>query len=134
MSAWVAYLPDGNLGKWTLFISAVSFFNSIQCYLGDLRLSRRIYTGAPNQVTPLSNRTFGTWTAAVAIVRMYAAYHLDDPVVWRISLSTYLLAGFHFLSEWLVFGTAKFGAGLLGPLVVASVTPVWMWNNQPLLL
>ncbi|GMM52507.1 Erg28 protein [Starmerella bacillaris] len=120
-------IPSGLLPKWMLLISAVSIFNSIQCYLGDLSLSRRVYNNKPNEVTPLSNRTFGTWTAAVAVIRFYAAYNLSNPAVYSIAYSTFLIAGFHFLCEWLVFRTTNLGKGLLGPLFVAGVTSVWMY-------
>lgn len=119
-------IPEGLLPKWMLFVSAVSIFNSVQCYLGDLSLSRRVYSAQPGEVTPLSNRTFGTWTAAVAVVRFYAAYHLSDPTVYSIAFSTYVIAGVHFLAEWLVFRTTRLGKGLMGPLFVAGVTTVWM--------
>lgn len=115
------------LPKWMLFISAVSVFNSVQCYMGDLSLSRKVYTGKPQEVTGLSNRTFGTWTLAVAVMRFYAASHLNEPTVFAIVTSTYAIAAFHFLGEWLVFGTAKLGKGLMGPLVVSSVTLTWLY-------
>ena len=66
----------------------------------------------------------------VAIVRAYAAYNLSNPTVFNIALSTYYLAGFHFVTEWLVFGTAKLGSGLAGPLVVASSTIYWMLKTK----
>lgn len=122
-SGWV---PQGALPKWMLFVSAVSVFNTLQCYAGDLSLSRRVYNQAPQQVTPLSNRTFGTWTLMVSVVRFYAAYNLQNPTVWSIALSTYLVAGFHYIAEWLVFRTTALGKGLAGPLVVAFATTAWM--------
>jgi len=121
-------LPEYVLPKWMLFVSAVSVFNSVQCYLGDLKLSKKVYCAKPQEVTPLSNRTFGTWTLAVAAVRFYAAYNLHVPAVYNIAMSTYVIAGIHFLGEWLVFGTAKLGKGLAGPLLVASITTAWMIN------
>jgi hypothetical protein len=36
------------------------------------------------------------------------------------------LAGAHFTSEWLVYKTVKFGKGLAGPLITASLTITWM--------
>lgn len=119
-------LPENALPKWMLFVSAVSVFNSVQCYLGDLNLSKKVYEAKPQEVTPLSNRTFGTWTFVVAVVRFYAAYNLHVPAVYNIALSTYVIAGVHFLGEWLVFRTARLGKGLAGPLLVASVTTAWM--------
>jgi len=77
-------------------------------------------------VSPLSARTFGTWTLLSAVIRFVGAYHLSSQPVYYITLSSFVLAGFHFVSEWLVYKTAKLGAGLYGPLIVATVTTVWM--------
>lgn len=46
--------------------------------------------------------------------------------MYDLTLASYLIAGGHFISEWLIFGTAKLGKGLAGPLIVASSTTLWM--------
>ena len=46
--------------------------------------------------------------------------------MYQLAPWTYVIALVHFGSEWLVFGTAKMGKGLIGPLCVASGTLVWM--------
>lgn len=122
------YIPKlpGILPKWLLFISIVSVFNSVQTYLSGLELTRRVYENKPLETTPLSARTFGTWTFVSAVIRFYGAYYLNNPQVYQITLASYLIAFVHFNLEWLVYRTAKFGKGLLGPLVVATSTIVWM--------
>lgn len=121
----------GLLPKWMLFISIVSIFNSAQTYVSGVKLTQRVYSGKPDQVTPLSARTFGTWTVMASIIRLYGAYHIANPAVYDIALSSYILAGFHFGSEWLIFGTAKLkGGGLVGPLIVASSSIVWMVTQR----
>ena len=77
-------------------------------------------------VTPLSARTFGTWTLLSSIIRLYAAYHISNTPVYHIAFASYIIAAVHFGSEWLVFGSTRLGAGLAGPLVVSSVTITWM--------
>lgn len=91
-----------------------------------MELTRRVYENKPLETTNLSARTFGTWTFVSAVIRFYGAYYLTNPQVYQITLASYLIAFFHFNSEWLIFGTAKFGKGLLGPLIVATSTIVWM--------
>lgn len=81
-------------------------FNSVQNF-ATLQLTRRVYQERPQDVTWLSSRTFGTWTFLSAVVRAYAAYHIANPQVYDICMWTYAVAGFHFVSEWLVFGTAR---------------------------
>ena len=78
------------------------------------------------EVSPLQARTFGTWTAVSAVIRLYAAYNLHDARMYQLALWTYAIAGWHFYSEWLVFGSARWGRGLAGPIVVATGTLGWM--------
>jgi len=87
---------------------------------------------AASPVNELSARTFGTWTALSSIVRLYAAYHIHEAAVYELALWTFGLAFAHFASEWLVFGTARWGKGLAGPVFVSTVTGTWMlvqWSN-----
>jgi hypothetical protein len=77
-------------------------------------------------VTPLSARTFGTWTALSSIIRLYGAYHINDKIVYELCLWTYVLAFAHFTSEWLVFGSARLSRGFIAPMTVATVSLTWM--------
>ncbi|KAJ8098273.1 hypothetical protein POJ06DRAFT_148066 [Lipomyces tetrasporus] len=122
------YLPQasGLLPKWLLFISVVSAFNSAQSYFGGLTLTRRVYEANSAQVTGLSARTFGTWTFLTSVIRLYGAYHINDPAVYDITYATYIVALMHFSSEWIIYKTAKLGKGLAGPLIVSTTTLVWM--------
>jgi len=61
-----------------------------------------------------------------SIVRLYAAYNIDNAVVYELALWTFGLAFAHFTSEWLVFGTARWGRGLAGPVFVSTITGGWM--------
>jgi hypothetical protein len=81
-------------------------------------------------VTALSARTFGTWTAITSIIRLYAAYNIANQPVYEMALWTFGVAWLHFVSEWLVFGTARFGKGLIGPLVVSTATGLWMVSQK----
>ncbi|KAH0544294.1 hypothetical protein FGG08_001557 [Glutinoglossum americanum] len=131
ISALIALLPphQGLLPSWLLLISTVALFNSIQNY-ATIALTQRVYAAQPKQTTPLSARTFGTWTALSSVIRLYAAYHVTNPQVYQMALFSYVIAWAHFMSEWLIFRTAKLGPGLAGPLVVATTSLVWMVNQQ----
>ncbi|KAI5951994.1 ERG28 [Candida jiufengensis] len=121
------YIRGGKLPYWLLFISIVSIFNSFQSYQKDLSLTKRVYNSKPQEVTNLSARTFGTWTLITSIVRLYGAYNITSPQVYQLTQFTFIIAAFHFLSEWLIFGTTKLGKGLAGPLIVSSLSLGWMW-------
>lgn len=100
-------------------------------------------------VTALQARTFAVWTLTSAVVRLYAAYniqnkacvrpHLAQPrehlnlrepffplriaSVYDIALFTYLIAFGHFSSELLIFRTAGLNVGTLSPVIVSSAHP-----------
>ncbi|KAI3403737.2 ERG28 [Candida oxycetoniae] len=121
------YTRGGKLPYWLLFISIVSIFNSVQSYQKDLSLTKRVYNNKPQQVTNLSARTFGTWTLITSLVRLYGAYNITQPQIYQLTQLTFVIAAWHFLTEWLIYGTTKLGKGLAGPLVVSSVSLGWMW-------
>lgn len=122
--------------------SIVAIGNSVQSF-ATLYYTRRIYNIDPARpkalpstpsapvphsplVTPLSARTFGTWTFIAALVRLFASYNIDNPAFYALALCTYAVAFAHFASEWLIFGTAEWGSPLAGPIVVSTSTITWM--------
>lgn len=122
-------------------VSVISIANSIQAY-STLHYTQRVYNGslkssnsktAPpslsqtSPVTPLSARTFGTWTFLSSVIRLYAAYHVHNKQVYELAFWTYGIAFAHFMSEWWVFGSARWGAGIAGPSFVSTGSLVWMW-------
>lgn len=126
-------------------LSVVSIGNSIQAY-ASLYGTQQVYNGpaqkipsgipastiakqSTSPVTPLQARTFGTWTALSSIIRLYAAYNIHDPLVYQLAIWTYVIAFGHFISEWLVFGSASWGRGIAGPVFVASISLTWMLSQ-----
>jgi len=155
MDSIQAWLPphDGILPKWLLFVcistvrncdpklisnqvSIVSVANSMQAY-ATLAYTQKVYLGpkspgktpstSNSPVTPLSARTFGTWTLLSSVIRLYAAYHISNPQMYQTAFWTYAIAFLHFNAEWLYFGTARLGPGLAGPLCVSTGSLTWMW-------
>ncbi|TFY79210.1 hypothetical protein EWM64_g4798 [Hericium alpestre] len=127
MSFLVSYVPDSLLAKWQLIVSVAAVFNTVQNFF-TLNLTRRIYNAVPphSPVTALQARTFAVWTLTSAVVRIYAAYHIHEKVVYDMALMTYLIAFGHFSSELFIFRTARFNAGVLSPVVVATSSLIWM--------
>ena len=106
-------------------VSVISVLNSAQAY-STLKFTQRVYSASPASVTALSARTFGTWTFLSSVIRLYAAYHIDDPTIYQLAMWTYGIAFLHFVSEWQVYKTARWGAGLAGPAFVATGSLLWM--------
>lgn len=117
----------GLLPKWQLFVGVVAVLNTLQNFL-TLKFTRRIYNAVPpaQPVTALQARTFAVWTLTSAVVRVYAAYHIQNKVIYDMALMTYLIAFAHFSSEIFIFRTAKIGPPVLSPCIVATTSLVWM--------
>ncbi|CAJ2514305.1 Uu.00g024240.m01.CDS01 [Anthostomella pinea] len=79
-----------------------------------------------DQVTPLAARLFATYTLISAIVRIYASHNLHVAPVYNITLWTYVVALFHFGSEFAVYRTAYLGPPILFPFFFATVGITWM--------
>jgi hypothetical protein len=125
------YLPTtpGYLPKWIFFISVVAIFNSVQSYT-NLSLTKKVYANKPEEVTNLSARTFGTWTLVSSIIRAYAAYNITNVHVYNLCIISYVIALWHFGSEWLIYKTCKFDKGLFGPLIVSTLSITWMFLQK----
>ncbi|KAJ4291834.1 ergosterol biosynthesis protein [Kalmusia sp. IMI 367209] len=154
-----SYLPpfEGLLPKWLLLVSIISIANSVQAYT-TIHYAARVYnpnktsdslvpsnitqyTSPANptplkpgeiasQVTPLSGRKWGTWTALTGLVRLYAAYHINEQAMYELGMWTYGVAWVHYMSEWWWYGTTRWGAPLAGPVVISTGSLVWMWLQR----
>ncbi|KAJ7707773.1 hypothetical protein B0H17DRAFT_1156297 [Mycena rosella] len=125
------YLPqgDGWLPSWQLLVAVMAVFNSVQNFT-TLKLTRRIYNNVPPAtITPLQARTFAAWTLASAMVRAYAAYNINQKIVYDMALFTYLIAFGHFASELLIFRTATPNPGVISPVIVSTTSLIWMFSQ-----
>ncbi|KAJ9116622.1 hypothetical protein QFC20_000555 [Naganishia adeliensis] len=76
------YLPakaplGGALPWWIAFSTVLGVFNTVQSFVSP-KLSKRVYSRKPQQVTPLASRLFGTWTLLAAALRLYTAYNIQE--------------------------------------------------------
>ena len=78
---------------------------------------------------------FAVWNITSAMVRIYAAYHIYEEAcvaadsAYVLCAGTFVVALVHFVSELLIFRTAKLSAGSVSPLIVASVS-LWLMVSQ----
>ncbi|KAF7128614.1 hypothetical protein CNMCM5793_003402 [Aspergillus hiratsukae] len=135
MTDLLSYLPpfEGLLPKWLVLVSVISAANSLEAYRSD-NYAAQLYNARTADgrsfVSPLSSRTFGTWTFLSAVIRMYAAYNITTPVVYDLAIWSFGLALVHFVGEWLVFGSAQLKGRFVSPLIVASSTLAWMLSQR----
>ncbi|KAG7571320.1 hypothetical protein FFLO_00672 [Filobasidium floriforme] len=115
----------GYLPYWLAFVAVVSVYNTIQAFVTPT-LTKRIYSRKPEEVTGIGRRTFGVWTLLAACIRIYAAYEINNPALYNLTLASYVLAGGHFLSELFIFKSAGLQAPALSPVLVAIPSMIWL--------
>ncbi|KAF5326695.1 hypothetical protein D9619_004927 [Psilocybe cf. subviscida] len=131
LASLAANLPqsDGLLAYWQLIVASAAVFNTVQNFF-TLKFTRKIYNNVPaTSVTPLQARTFGVWTLTSAVIRFYAAYHINNKAIYDMALASYLIAFFHFSTELFTFGTATINAGVMSPVVVSTTSLFWMLSQ-----
>jgi len=108
-------------------VAAFSALNITQCYKSS-KFARRTFDGPASaaEVTPFAGRLFGSWSFLSGLIRIYAAYNIQDRNLYFLALCTYLIVLSHFTTELLIYGTMKIGKGLAPPLFVATTSVVWM--------
>jgi hypothetical protein len=85
-----------------------------------------------DQITPLAARLFATYTLAVGLIRIYAAYGLENKLLYQLGIWTHVIAALHFTSEMLVYKSVHFGWEHSFPFFASYVGTVWMvlqYNN-----
>ncbi|KAI7826688.1 hypothetical protein BX661DRAFT_183272 [Kickxella alabastrina] len=123
-------LPAGGLAKFIWLSAAFSVFNTVQCLLAPLGMTRRIYSRQPEQVTPLTSHVFAAWTALSAVLRYQCAFNMGNELVYDMTFWSYVIAGTHFVSEIVVFKSVKFPGPVISTFCVAVTCILWMIKDR----
>jgi hypothetical protein len=59
-------------------------------------------------------------------LRLYAAFNIENPQIYQLAMWVYAVAWMHFMSEWVLFKTSRWGMPLAGPVIISTGTLVWM--------
>lgn len=120
----------GYLPKWLFFISVVSIFNSVQCYVSGIKLTQKVYSKAPSKINSLSCRLFGTWTFVACIIRLYGSLFYYEEHIYQLTFISYVVALLHFGSELVLFRSCALDKGFMGPLIVSTTSLAWMYLQK----
>jgi hypothetical protein len=102
-------------------MSGLAIGSTVQSYRSPA-MTRRIYI---SQVTPLSARTFGTWTLGSGVLRAVVAYRIDNPELHVLTLANFVISLWRWSAEWLWFGKTKFS--VVWPSLAFEITTItWM--------
>ncbi|KAJ2888380.1 ergosterol biosynthesis protein [Coemansia aciculifera] len=123
-------LPEGGLPKFIWLSAAFSVFNTVQCLVAPLGMTRKIYSQQPDQVTPLTSHVFAAWTALSAVLRYKCAFNMSNALVYDITFWSYVIAGSHFVLEIVAFKTAKFPGAVISTFCVAITSILWMIHDR----
>jgi hypothetical protein len=84
-------------------------------------------------VTPLMSRMMGTWTLTSGLIRIYAAYHLQDPALYQLCMWTFVIALSSFSSEVFFYKTAPISSPGVYPAMIMSFSMLtwmlWSYSN-----
>ncbi|KAJ1719294.1 ergosterol biosynthesis protein [Coemansia erecta] len=119
-------IPAGGLPKFILLSAFFSVFNTVQCLVAPLGMTRRIYSAQPQQVTPLTSHVFAAWTALSAVLRYKCAFNMANEALYDITFWSYVIAGMHFVSEIVVFRTSRIPGPVISTFCVAVTSILWM--------
>ena len=81
---------------------------------------------AKDQVTPLAARLFGAYTWLAGLIRVYAAYQVENAGMYQLALLAHVVAAVHFTSEMLVYKTVRFSGPQAFPFAAAYGGTIWM--------
>ena len=115
-----------------LQVGVTAIGNAIQCY-NTMSYTQRLYPGpvassnpaATSPATLLSSRTFGTWTIAVGLVRVFAAYHIQEASWYQMQMLTNTVGLGHFFLEAFYFKTSPPSGPWLAPVGVSVFGLIW---------
>lgn len=69
-------------------------------------------------------RTFGTWTMLGCVLRVYAAYDIQNRGLYDVTLWSFAIGSLYFGMEWAVFGGSM--PGRKRGLLIAMGSCIWM--------
>jgi hypothetical protein len=113
------------LRGWIGIVAVTAMANTIQCFLNDQYPHQRIYA-LTDQATPLASRIYGTWTLLAAVTRLAFVASPNNQSICVATFASFAIAFGHFATEVFVYGTAPLCAGTILPLIVSSVSMLWI--------
>lgn len=119
------------LSYWLLFVSSLSLFGTILAFFTPTTIRERQFSTAPDEVTPLAARLFGSWTLLATVLRMTCAITPYNTAVFRLTKFSFVLALGVYMNEAFVHRTSLIFFEAIMPFVVASTSLAWMTFFPP---
>ncbi|OQV15835.1 putative ergosterol biosynthetic protein 28 [Hypsibius exemplaris] len=121
------------LRGWIALVGMMALANTLQCFVKPDFVWEKLYNVKGSGATPLAARTYGMWTLLAAMVRFTYSVNIHNWELFLVTLSTFLIAFGHFVSEMLVFRSGLFDIGMLSPILVSGLSVIMMLVAVPLI-
>lgn len=100
------------------------------CYTADPKTSLTAFSGPKRpEPTTLLAHVYGTKNIYTALIRLYAAYHMDNPQLYDLAIFTFVGVMFLYTTELVVWKTVRVREYLF-PLITAGVGLGWMVTSK----
>ncbi|KAI3381743.1 hypothetical protein SNEBB_000681 [Seison nebaliae] len=102
-------LCERTLRAWLIIVSFMALGNTIQYMINGLQA-----------------RTYGIWTLLASFVRLISGIYIREKGLYHVCFFSFILAFFHFFTETFYFQTANLDVAVLAPLMISSLTIIFM--------
>jgi hypothetical protein len=96
----------------------MALYQTVKSYIIVIRGGRETFEAT--RVT----RNFGSWTLLGCILRLYAAYNIQNRQLYDVTLWSVVIGFLYFFLEWVVFGISV--PGRRRGLIITMGTCIWM--------
>lgn len=127
-----SYFPQstGLLAYFLLYSSIAALIHALACYVRPLS-SLRPFSGpdAPQPVILLAH-VYGIKNIYTSLIRFYAAYNIEDPVLYTLAIWTYVGVFVLYVGELVLWRTVRLREGII-PILTAGLGIIWMlWQKN----
>ncbi|KAK0619643.1 ergosterol biosynthesis protein-like protein Erg28 [Immersiella caudata] len=129
----MAILPsvqNGYLPYFLLYEAVAAFIHTIVCYISSPTISNAQFRGprAPPPTTLLAH-VYGLKNFYTMLIRLYAAYHLDNKEVYTLAIFSFVGVLWLYVTEMVVWKTVTLRDAAI-PYVLAGTGLVWMVRER----
>jgi hypothetical protein len=104
---------------WLISVAFLRVLSVILGYFYPATLGESVFGRALSQVTPLTARTFGTWTLLSSVVTLMCALNIESGPLYRTTMASFVIAIVYFFLEVEIYRTVDVRSAMT-PFIIAS--------------
>eukprot|EP01100_Stratorugosa_tubuloviscum_P004555 TRINITY_DN2148_c0_g2_i3.p1 TRINITY_DN2148_c0_g2~~TRINITY_DN2148_c0_g2_i3.p1 ORF type:complete len:142 (-),score=40.66 TRINITY_DN2148_c0_g2_i3:157-582(-) len=110
---------------WLLFVSALSLFGAFQAFFLET-LKDQQFSNAPEQVTDVARRLFGSWTILATVILALCAFHLHEKAIVNATLGSFIIVFIVYSYETFIAKTIPLWPNATAPFIIAGISFFWI--------